>query len=121
MLPYHLNRIPVAMSSRLTQVEEQRLTQAQSAAAEVPLISSGKKKKKGKQNAGTPLPIRNGEGDSLSTNSGVLLVTSAKVPSADPRAHISRDVWNVPWTMTMTWGSMLNQFLYRQLPGSIAG
>ena len=59
-----------------TQVEEQRLTQAQSAAAEVPLVASSKKKK-GKKNAGTSLPTQNGEGDSLSINSGILLVIFA--------------------------------------------
>ena len=63
------------------QVEEQRLTQAQSAAAEAPLISVSKKKR-GKKDAGTPLPTQNGEGDSLSINSGILLVISASWPPA---------------------------------------
>ena len=62
-------------------MEEQRLTQAQSAAAEVPLVSSSRKKK-GKKDAGTPLPTQNGEGDSLSINSGILLVIFAIWPSA---------------------------------------
>ena len=58
-------------------MEEQRLTQAQSAAAEVPLIPSSRKKK-GKKDAGTPLPTQNGEGDSLSINSGILLVSDLR-------------------------------------------
>lgn len=62
-------------------MEEQRLTQAQSAAAEVPLISSSKKKR-GKKDVGTPLPTQNGEGDSMSINSGILLVIFASSPPA---------------------------------------
>jgi len=57
------------------QIEEQRLTQWQIAAAEVPLISSSKKKGKAKKDTAKPLPTQNGEGDSLSINSGILQVT----------------------------------------------
>ena len=69
----------------LLQVEEQRLTQAQSAAAETPVVSSGSEKGKVKKEAGTPLPTQNGEGDSLSINSGILQVSpgrAVKNPSA---------------------------------------
>jgi len=57
------------------QIEEQKLTQSQSAAAEVPLISSSNKKGKAKKDTAKPLPTQNGERDSLSINSGILQVT----------------------------------------------
>ena len=59
------------------QVEELRLTQAQNAAAETPLIASDKKKGKAKKGAAAALPTQNGQGDSLSINSSILQVKSS--------------------------------------------
>ena len=58
------------------QVEELRLTQAQSAAAETPLMASDKKKGKAKKGTAAALPTQNGQGDSLSINSSILQVIS---------------------------------------------
>ncbi len=58
------------------QVEELRLTQAQSAAAETPLIASDKKKGKSKKGSAAALPTQNGLGDSLSIDSSILQVIS---------------------------------------------
>ena len=58
------------------QVEELRLTQAQSAAAETLLVASDKKKGKPKKGTTAALPAQNGQGDSLSINSSILQVIS---------------------------------------------
>ncbi|CAK0782901.1 hypothetical protein CVIRNUC_006096 [Coccomyxa viridis] len=58
--------------TELLKVEELRLTQAQSAAAETPLIASDKKKGKSKKGSAAALPTQNGLGDSLSIDSSIL-------------------------------------------------
>ena len=58
------------------QVEELRLTQAQSAAAEAPQTASGNKKGKAKKTIAAALPTQNGQADSLSINSSILQVMS---------------------------------------------
>ena len=70
------------------QVEELRLTQAQSAAAETLLIASDKKKGKAKKDIVAALPTQNGQGDSLSINSSILQVVTSTLCFTDVCAKL---------------------------------